>query len=31
MPATGIVLILIGLWLIIRTVRGNLIHTIETI
>jgi hypothetical protein len=28
MPAVGIVLILIGLWLVIRTLRGNLAQTL---
>jgi hypothetical protein len=28
MPAVGIVLFLIGLWLVVRTLRGNLAATI---
>jgi hypothetical protein len=28
MPAVGLVLFLIGLWLVIRTLRGNLIRTL---
>jgi hypothetical protein len=28
MPALGIVLLLIGLWLVIRTLRGGLVSTV---
>jgi hypothetical protein len=28
MPAVGIILFLIGIWLVIRTLRGNLAETI---
>lgn len=29
MPAVGVLLILIGLWFVIRTLRGGLVHTIS--
>jgi hypothetical protein len=30
MPATGVILVLIGLWLVIRTLRGNLASTLTS-